>query len=371
MAGRVKQVPQKNILSMEKIIPAQIKQGRKTIVNIEGYKIRLYTHPLLSHCGHRSKEIEIKRFVKLDDLFFEGLGLWVGEGGRSKGLYFGNTSPELLQHFLNFTKEKIGIEREEFKATINVPADRDGNATKEKWSKMLQIPLKNFTSICLDPRINREYVQVYVNGTILAELMKSLAEKLGPEISSNERYAASFLRGIFAAEGQVALKKSGVLFHIDFSSANTEIVSLLKKCLGSLGISSGKYIPQSLKFPIYGRRNFDCIRELGIHVLHPEKCVKFELGLSKYKRYQMNGEEARALILQQLSSGPKTYDELAAALGKARTTIQAWHLTILERGGLVKRVGKRAQAWLWAPAEDKISPPPNVNRAPCAEPMPC
>jgi hypothetical protein len=36
---------------------------------------------------------------------------------------------------------------------------------------------------------------------------------------------------------------------------------------------------------------------------------------------------------------------------KARTTIQAHHIPILEKQGLVKLVGKRGQAWLWALAE--------------------
>jgi biotin operon repressor len=112
----------------------------------------------------------------------------------------------------------------------------------------------------------------------------------------------------------------------------------------------------SRKFPIYGWRNFKRFRELGIHILHPEKREKFERGFANYKRVNvLDGEEARTLILQQLTLGPKTHDELAAALGKARTTIQAHHIPILEREGKVRRVGKRGRAWLWAPAEDKSS----------------
>jgi len=123
-----------------------------------------------------------------------------------------------------------------------------------------------------------------------------------------------------------------------------------------LSITSGKYMSSSRKFPIYGWRNFKRFRELGIHILHPEKREKFERGFANYKRVNvLDGEEARTLILQQLTLGPKTYDELAAALGKARTTIQAHHIPILEREGKVRRVGKRGRAWLWAPAEDKSS----------------
>jgi hypothetical protein len=79
----------------------------------------------------------------------------------------------------------------------------------------------------------------------------------------------------------------------------------------------------------------------------PEKREKLERGFAAYERVNvLGGEEARRLILQELASGPKTYDELAVALGKACTTIQAHHIPILERRGLITRAGKRGQAWL-------------------------
>jgi len=115
-------------------------------------------------------------------------------------------------------------------------------------------------------------------------------------------------------------------------------------------------MPTCRKFPVYGYKNLKRFKELGIHTLHPKKHEKFERGFANYKRVNvLDGEEARALILQQLASGPKTYDDLAAALGKARTTIQAHHIPILEREGKVKRAGKRSHAWLWTPAEGKSS----------------
>ena len=330
--------------------------GRNVIVEVRRRKIELCTQSPEPYHGSGSKRIVLNQIIELDELFFEGLGLWLGEGGKSKGLYFGNSSPELILHFLKFVEEKLGISRQNFKVTLNIPAVKDENSAVEKWSKMLQIPTRNFTGVCTDPRISREYAQIYYNSVVLVELLKSLQKKLEPAISSSEKFATPFIRGMFAAEGQVALKKWGTLFYISFSSAEKGIILLLKRCLQLLGITSGKYMSPSRKFPVSGRRNFERIRELNIHTLHPEKREKFELGFAAYKRTNvLSGEEARALILQQLASGPKTYDELAAALGKARTTIQAHHIPRLERVGKVKRVGKRRQAWLWALTEGTIS----------------
>jgi biotin operon repressor len=148
------------------------------------------------------------------------------------------------------------------------------------------------------------------------------------------------------------LKKSGVLHHISFSTKDEELICFLKECLQLVGVQPNKFMVNGMNLQIYGRRNFERIRELGIHALHPEKREKFERGFAAYKRTNvLDGEEARALILKQLAQGPKTYDELAAALGKARTTIQAHHIPQLEREGKVKRVGKRGQTWLWSLAD--------------------
>jgi len=332
------------------LLPLQTSTGRDIIAENHQDKLNLHVPRSKKWGGGReSKKITVNRFVVLDELFFEGLGLWVGEGGKSKGIYFGNTSQELMLRFLEFVEKKLGLSREMFKVTVNSP--RCEADLKERWSKILQIPMVNFTGVCLDTRINHEYAQVYLNSIILVELVKNLQEKLGQTISSTKECAVSFLRGMFAAEGQVALRRPSS-FHVTFSSTDLELVSFLKQCLQLVDISSGKYMSNGRKFPIYGYKNLKRFRELGIHTLHPEKRTKFECGFASYKRINvLDGEEARKVILQQLASGPKTYDDLAAALGKARTTIQAHHIPILEKQGLVKRAGKRKCAWLWALAE--------------------
>jgi hypothetical protein len=282
--------------------------------------------------GKESKRATVNRFVTLDKLLFEGLGLWHGEGSKNKGIYFSNSNTQLVRHFLEFMEEKLGFSRASFKVTICTPNPDGLNEVKTKWSNLLEIPISNFTNVCNDSRINKENVQVYFNSVVLVELLRSLHEKLKPLVESSVEFAAAYLRGIFAGEGSVLLKKSGVLFHIDFATKDKESVQFYKRCLDRLGITHDKYIEKSLKFQIYGRRNFQRFKELGIHTLHPEKREKFERGFASYKRINvMDGDEARKLIFQQLASGPKTYDDLAVALGKARTTIQAHHIPILEK----------------------------------------
>lgn len=352
----------------------QTPTGREIVMEDYQDKLILYVPKSKKWGGGReSKKVTVNRFITTNDLFFEGLGLWYGEGSKAKGLYFGNSCLELILHFLKFVETKLGLARTNFKVVMLVPEKKESELNiKTKWAKKLGIPVENFNGICICPKINLEHAMIYINSIVLITLLKNLHKHVKPLIFSSEEFSSAYMRGIFAAEGSAVLKKSGVLFHVDLSAKDPEDVQFYKKCFDRLGIEHGKYMVQDKKFPIYGWRNFKRFRELSIHILHPEKRAKFELGFANYRRMNvLGGEEARALILQQLASGSKTYDDLAAALGKARTTIQAWHLPILERKELVRRVGKRGRAWLFATPEDKISLPPNINRAPCAEPMPC
>jgi len=81
--------------------------------------------------------------------------------------------------------------------------------------------------------------------------------------------------------------------------------------------------------------------------LHPEKQKLLELGLSRFQRYIRKPAEMKKLILNQLTDRPKTYDEISKALNKGRSTIQSHYIPILENEDLIKRIGKRRQAWLF------------------------
>lgn len=336
------------LVGVAKLLPDELDGGRKVVkLEIGDSKVELYVKKHAGQGGHDSKHFVLNRYLELDEFFFENLGLWQGEGGKGKGLYFGNTCLELLLHFLRFVEEKIGLQRIEFKVTINTPTSDSEDEIKKRWSEKLKIPFENFTSVCLDQRINYEYAQIYINGIILSELMKNLHEKLKPTILSSKSFSASYMRGIIAAEGQVALKKSGTISHVSIASIDLADIEWYKNCLSSLLIASGKYMENGNKFPIYGRKNLEKVQSLEMLKLHPIKKSKFENGISKFQRFVMKGCEMEKLILQQLNPKPKTYDEIASALNKGRSTIQSHYIPILENKGLVKRVGKRKQAWLF------------------------
>lgn len=63
--------------------------GRKLVVEDADDKIIAYLPASGKFGGGReSKRVTLEKTLLLDCLFFEGLGLWQGEGGKGKGVYF-------------------------------------------------------------------------------------------------------------------------------------------------------------------------------------------------------------------------------------------------------------------------------------------
>ena len=300
----------------------------------------------------------INRYIELNELFFEGLGIWVGDGSKSKGLYFGNTSKDLLLHFLKFSEEVLGFSRKNFKAVIIVPNfEKDEEKIKRKWSKILKIPTENFRKVTKKRKgkgiLRKEYVQLYFDSEVLLKLMKSFYLNIRKLLSLDKRFVIGFLRGIFSTEGSVIIKpETGTLFNISISSKDIKLIKLLKELLERVDVQAGKYIySYGMKFPIYGKRNFEKLERYEIFKLNSEKNRKFAKGFSNFRRNVEKGEEVKKKILEKLLFKPMTYDELSKDLGKGRSTIQSHYIPKLIEEELVKYLGKRGKKLLFGITE--------------------
>lgn len=330
------------------VLPDWLEGGRRVEKIETGESLKVRVIKRAGRGGSNSKGFILSRFLELDEFFFENLGLWEGEGGKHKGLYFGNISIEALLHFIKFSEDRIGVSRMQFNVTLNVPKIRGSEEeTKREWSEKLSIPYENFTNICIDERINEEYAQLYVNGIIMSELMNNLHSKLMPCILERQEFAAAYLRGFIAAEAAVVLKEWGTVAHVSVANRNMDVISFVTECLALLGISRGKYFESSGSFPIHGKLNFDIVRKYELMRLNIKKNQKFEDGMNKFQRTVFPGDKMESMILELLKSGPKTYDDIAIPLNKGRSTIQSHYVPILERKGMIRKSGKKGRAWLF------------------------
>ena len=337
----------KQFVDVVRLLPDRTSEIREIIKEIERDKVTIYSKIRARGKGKGSKKVTVCKLIELDELFFEGLGLWQAEGGKTKGLYFGNTCVDILERFLEFVESKLDISRNDFKAHLILPKiDKFAEETKKRWSDLLKIPIVNFTKISIKSKTNLEYAHLYFNSEILVSLMRLFYGELKSIILMNDKFAAAFMRGVIAGESQVATKSWGTLSHVSISSKSLDDVTFYKQCFQCLGIMSGGYQYGPMTFPIYGKGNFDEMVKSRLMDLHPDKKSKFENGIASYKRIITDFKETEKLILQQLAE-PKTYDELAKLLRKGRSTVQSSYIPRLEKKGLISRIGKRRQAWLF------------------------
>ncbi len=185
--------------------------------------------------------------------------------------------------------------------------------------------------------------------------MKTFHKKLKTVILTNKNFNASYLRGIIAAEGQIALKKWGTISFIAISSESISEIEWYKLCLSRLGISSGKYQPSTRKFPIYNRKNLTLVNSFKLCDIHPNKRQTFAFGFSRYSRNVESSDDVIFRIMTLLTTSSKTYDEISQPLGKSRSVIQSHYIPILEKRGLIECAGKKKQALLFQITKNGIN----------------
>ena len=88
------------------ILPSTLPSKHKVLwKGLNRTLIRIFVKKHAFVGGRTTKPIVMKRFILFDELFFEGMGLWFGDGhklssGKFKVFGFTNTSIELHRHFL-------------------------------------------------------------------------------------------------------------------------------------------------------------------------------------------------------------------------------------------------------------------------------
>lgn len=225
--------------------------------------------------------------VNRDKDFVKWLGFYYADG--RKGGYFSivNTDPNLILFYLNVLK-KLGIQPHQLKARIQISKNYkkiwEHKKLIEWWSKLTNIPEKNFWEIRwvkTKKRYKRnrkpspetgEIEIAYLNRGFLREVNKKIQEILK---TNDKQLIAEFLKGVFAGDGFVKLRKNGKLqeVRIGVKYEKETIYQLLK----NVGISPGK--PQKFDLPIYGRKNFEIIKELQLLELSHHKLELFLNGL--------------------------------------------------------------------------------------------
>ena len=179
----------KKFLDITEILPERLASGKKILwKEINEEKIEIFVDKNSARGGN-AKPIKIKKFIPINTLLFEGLGLWFGDGLKLQGgvnrvFGFANTSIELMKYFLKFSEKCLGIKSNEFKVALTVPPKLQDKITEieDYVSSELKISRENFFKTRVLERTNKPVVNVKINSRLLGLIINLLYEKLKQEV---------------------------------------------------------------------------------------------------------------------------------------------------------------------------------------------
>ncbi len=90
------------------------------------------------------------------DLWFLGIGLYLGEGSKAyEQTRFSNSNPEMIKIAIKWFREICKLKDENFSPAIHCYPDNDIEDTLNYWSKVTGIHKKQFAPIYIDRRTNK------------------------------------------------------------------------------------------------------------------------------------------------------------------------------------------------------------------------
>ncbi len=115
---------------------------------------------------HKIKNDSIKNFINEGkktvggiserDLFMLGLGLYIGEGGKTHDMtIFSNSDPSVIRIIMRWFREICFVPEKHFRAIIHVYPDVNIDEALNFWSDVSSIPIFQFYNSSVDKRSNK------------------------------------------------------------------------------------------------------------------------------------------------------------------------------------------------------------------------
>jgi len=291
-----------------------------------------------------SKSLKIKRFIDLDNLFFEGFGLIEGDGDKVKFVAFTNSEFSILEHFLNFMKKCFGLSREIFSVRLFLPI---GMNLKEAKNKVInELKLKKIVGFNFRKNHKSLVVNLYKRTELIDIVFNNLYKFARNLVKKNKDYAIPYLRGVLAADGTVQRRNTTKsVFAVKISSTNAENTKLYKNLLNLCGFEFGKDERDCI--PIRHFRNFSEMEKHNLTIISDSKHKKFTEGikiLKEKKKALLDHGITKDRIIKILAfHGPITAPKLLIEIRKLRESQDRptlyRHLWELERAGKIEKIG--------------------------------
>ncbi|MEK6887960.1 MAG: LAGLIDADG family homing endonuclease [Candidatus Aenigmatarchaeota archaeon] len=212
---------------------------------------------LWSENSWKRSTIIIKRYVKLNSIFFQACSIYFSEGvTKSIGAYnakisLGNTEPDIINTFIKFLNTVFLQYTPKYRIDINSKKLQfDDEKIKEFWIKNIKIRIikeklkirerKNLYSGLIE---NNGIFTISIDNTIVKPLLLNTIEASKELALKYKEWSKDFLRGLLICEGCVYCKKD-VLKSIQIGQVKGENREFIKRLLKSLDIDFSEGINQ-------------------------------------------------------------------------------------------------------------------------------
>lgn len=108
------------------------------------------------HFQNASREIAQKRFTKIDKKIICSMIYWC-EGAKDdrSGAYFANSDPDLVRSFLDLFRSSFELDEKKFRVCIHLHEYHNPKKQLSFWSKVTNIPKKQFIKPYLKPHTGK------------------------------------------------------------------------------------------------------------------------------------------------------------------------------------------------------------------------
>jgi len=257
--------------------------------------------------------------IDLTDEFWEVFGILQGEmTQKGRDVSISNTEPLIINLILDFFDKNEIISKNDWNITVsinskNIPYNQREELSekiREYWSTKLTIPPEKISNIYWYDQFNSTLEENYgeinlrFENICLRKVIDLLLEFAKKEALKDEKYAIPFLRGLFAAEGNVTSDKSERLLELTLSAKKLEDRKLYKEICEVAGLEA-TYEIKHHHVLIFGIVNFlKCLKN-DIFRLHEKRREKFITNLKNLTTIK---------ALSHILNSPKTVRELVKIL---------------------------------------------------------
>ena len=199
--------------------------------------------------GSQPKPFIFPNKLVIDKEFMEAIGMYLGDGKLSKDqvhLGFSSIDMDMSRFILDFFLNRFNISLSD--TTISIRFKEFNMNILKKWSTALNVPLSKL-KIQITQRTKNESCETQITGIILRTLFGKIIDiVLHGDFLEDSELRRAFLRGIFAAEGNIAVNyQMNYIVCINFCLGHQEdkLASLIKKSLKKENISFTTFKRQS------------------------------------------------------------------------------------------------------------------------------